>query len=69
MRDMHTYRLVRTGSNVRVYVDGNPKLTVDAHKRNEMRNYMASVGLNPDEINQKVHELYITNATEFLSER
>ena len=63
---MHKYRLVRTGSNVRVFVDGDPKLTVDANKRNEMRNYMASVGLNPDEINQKVHELYLTNATEFL---
>ena len=66
---MHKYRLVRTGSDVRVFVDGSPKITVDANKRNEMRNYMASVGLTPDEINQKVHELYLTNATEFLSER
>ncbi len=31
-----------------------------------MRNYMASVGLKPDEINQKVHELYITNTTKFF---
>jgi len=63
---MHKYRLVRTGSNVRVFVDGYPKVTVDANKRNEMRDYMASAGLTPDEINQKVHELYLTNATEFL---
>ncbi len=66
---MHKYRLVRTGSDVRVFVDGSPRVTVDANKRNEMRNYMASVGLTPDEINQKVHELYMTNATEFVGER
>ncbi len=64
---MHKYRLVRTGSEVRIFVDGNPRLTVDANKRNEMRDYMKSVGLTPDEINQKVHELYITNTTEFLA--
>jgi hypothetical protein len=63
---MHKYRLVRTGSDVRVFVDGNPKTTVDANKRNEMRACMASAGLTPDEINQKVHELYLTNTTEFL---
>jgi hypothetical protein len=49
-----------------VFVDGNPQRTVDVNKRNEMRNCMASAGLTPDEINQKVHELYLTNATEFL---
>jgi hypothetical protein len=27
---------------------------------------MASAGLTPDEIDQKVHELYMTNTTEFL---
>ena len=63
---MHKYRLVRAGSDVRVFVDGNPQRTVDANKRNEMRNCMASTGLTPDEINQKVHELYLTNTTEFL---
>jgi hypothetical protein len=63
---MHKYRLVRTGSDVRVFVDGNPKRIVDANKRNEMRNCMASAGLTPDEINQKVHELHLTNTTEFL---
>ena len=63
---MHTYRLVRTGSAVRVFVDGNPGITVDANKRNEMRDYMASAGLTADEINQKVHELYMTNTTEFV---
>jgi len=66
---MHNYRLVRTGSAVRVFVDGIPKLTVDANQRNEMRDCMASAGLTPDEINQKVHELYITNTTEFLGNR
>ncbi len=63
---MHSYRLVRTGAAVRVFVDGNPRLTVDANKRNEMRDCMASAGLTPDEINQKVHELYMTNTTQFL---
>ncbi len=66
---MHNYRLVRTGSAVRVFVDGSPTVTVDANQRNEMRNYMASAGLKPDEINEKVHELYLTNATEFLGNR
>lgn len=31
-----------------------------------MRDCMASAGLTPDEINQKVHELYMTNTTQFL---
>ena len=66
---MHKYRLVRTGSDVRVFVDGNPKETVDANKRNEMRDCMASAGLTPEEINQKVHELYMTNTTQFLGSR
>ena len=66
---MHKYRLVRTRSSVQVYVDGQAKLTVDANARNEMRNYMASTGLSPEEINQKVHELYMTNATEFTAGR
>ena len=66
---MHNYRLVRTGSDVRVFVDGSPKATIDANQRNEMRNYMASAGLTPDEVNQKVHELYITNTTEFRGTR
>ena len=63
---MHKYRLVRTGCDVGVFVDGNRTATVDANKRNELRNCMAAAGLTPDEINQKVHELYLTNATEFL---
>jgi hypothetical protein len=66
---MHTYRLVRTGASVQVFVDGTPSVTVDANRRDEMRKYMASVGLTPDEINQKVHELYITNTTTFPGER
>ena len=66
---MHNYRLVRTGSDVRVFVDGSPTVTVDANQRNEMRNYMASAGLTPDEINQRVHELYLTNTTQFRGSR
>lgn len=66
---MPNYRLVRAGADVRVFVDGSPRLTVDANKRNEMRDYMKSVGLTPDEINQKVHELYMTNKTEFVVSR
>jgi hypothetical protein len=66
---MPNYRLVRSGSEVRVFVDGNPKLTVDANRRDEMRNYMKSVGLTPEEIDHKVHELYITNTTEFVGSR
>ncbi|MGO9519570.1 MAG: hypothetical protein ACLPND_21240 [Candidatus Korobacteraceae bacterium] len=66
---MHNYRLVRTGSDVRVFVDGSPKMTVDANRRNELRDCMKSAGLTPDEVNQKVHELYITNTTEFLGGR
>ncbi len=52
---------------MQVFVDGQVKLTVDANARNEMRNYMASTGLSPEEINQKVHELYMTNTTEFTA--
>ena len=66
---MPNYRLIRTGSDVRVFVDGSPKLTADANKRNELRDYMKSVGLTPEEINHKVHELYLTNKTEFVVSR
>ena len=66
---MPNYRLIRTGFDVQVFVEGNPKLTVDANKRNEMRDYIKSVGLTPDEINQKVHELYVTHKTEFVVSR
>lgn len=66
---MHNYRLVRDRSAVQVFVDGMPKVTVDANQRNELRNYMVSAGLTPAEVNHKVHELYITNATEFTSGR
>ncbi len=64
---MHNYRLVRTGALVEVFIDGHGTVTVDANSRNELRHYMESVGLTPDEINQKVHELYITNTTTFAS--
>lgn len=64
---MHTYRLVRTGALVEAFVDGHRTVTVNANGRNELRHYMASVGLSPVEIDQKVHELYITNTTTFES--
>ena len=54
---------------MQVFVDGIPKVTVDANQRNELRNYMVSAGLTPDEVNHKVHELYITNTTEFTTGR
>jgi hypothetical protein len=66
---MHNYRLVRDRSAVQVFVDGIPKVTVDANQRNELRNYMVSAGLTPDEVNHKVHELYLTNTTEFTTGR
>jgi len=44
-------------------------MTVDANRRNELRDCMKSAGLTPDEVNQKVHELYMTNTTEFLGGR
>jgi hypothetical protein len=66
---MSKYRLVRKGSAVEVFVDGSSKLTVDANQRDEMRNYMKSVGLTPEEIDHKVHELYMTNTTEFVVSR
>lgn len=64
---MHTYRLVRTGALVEAFVDGHLTVTVDSNRRNELRHHMASVGLSSVEIDQKVHELYITNATTFES--
>lgn len=66
---MYNYRLMRTGSEVRVFVNGSPKTTVDANKRNELRACMTAAGLTPDEVNEKVHELYITNTTEFVGSR
>ena len=66
---MHSHRLVRDRSSVQIYVDGIPKVTVDANQRNELRNYMVSTGLTPEQVNHKVHELYITNTTEFTTER
>ena len=66
---MHTYRLARDRSAVQVYVDGIPKVTVDANQRNELRNYMVSTGLTPGEVNHNVHELYITNTPEVTTGR
>ena len=66
---MHTYRLVRDRSAVQVYVDGIPKVTVDANQRNELRNYMVSTGLTPAQVDHNVHELYLTNTTEFTTGR
>jgi hypothetical protein len=66
---MPNYRLIRDRWAVQVFVDGVAKITVDANQRNELRNYMVSTGLTPDEVNHKVHELYITNTTEFTTGR
>jgi hypothetical protein len=66
---MPNYRLIRDRWAVQVFVDGVAKITVDATQRNELRNYMVSTGLTPDEVNHKVHELYITNTTEFTTGR
>ena len=55
---MHTYRLVRTGALVEAFVDGHRTVTVNANGRNELRHYMATVGLSPVEIDQKVRTLH-----------
>ena len=51
---------------VEVFINGRSTTKVDAHQRNELRDYMTSVGLTPEEINHNVHELYLTNAIEFV---
>ena len=67
---MHTYRLFREGGSVRIFVDGNPiERTLSANQRNELRDFMGLHGLLPSDIDFKVHELYLTNATCFTSVR
>ena len=66
-RYMHTYKLMRQGALVQVYVDGKASdMTLSANQRNELRDFLASHGLVLSEIDFKVHELYTTNSTSFI---
>ena len=65
---MYTYKLFREGGSIRVFVDGKPiNRTLSANLRNELRDFMGLHGLLPSDIDFKVHELYLTNATSFTS--
>jgi hypothetical protein len=65
---MHTYRLVRKGAIVEIFVDGRPSSkTVNANLRDELRGFFASCGVPQAETDSKVHELYITDTTSFTS--
>jgi hypothetical protein len=65
---MHTYKLMRQGGLVQVFVDGQSSgKTLSANQRNELRDFMASFGLAQADIDFKVHELYLTNATSFTA--
>ena len=63
---MHTYKLLRQGALVQIYVDGKPdSKTLSANLRNELRDFLVSHGLPQADIDFKVHELYTTNTTSF----
>jgi hypothetical protein len=63
---MPAYKLMRQGALVQVFVDGRSSgKTLSANQRNELRDFLASVGLAQADIDFKVHELYLTNATSF----
>jgi hypothetical protein len=63
---MHTYKLLRQGALVQVFVDDQPSArTLSANQRNELRDYLESFGLRQADIDFKVHELYLTNSTSF----
>lgn len=65
---MHTYKLMRQGALVQVFVDGQSTgKTLSANQRNELRDFLASFGLPQADIDFKVHELYLTNSTSFTS--
>ena len=65
---MHTYKLMRQGALVQVFVDGQSSgKTLSANQRNELRDFLASFGLAQADIDFKVHELYLTNSTSFTS--
>jgi hypothetical protein len=65
---MHTYKLMRQAGLVQVFVDGQSNgKTLSANQRNELRDFMASFGLTQADIDFKVHELYLTNATSFTA--
>jgi len=66
---MHTYKLMRQGALVQVFVDGEfSKKTLSANQRNELRDFLTSHGLVLADIDFKVHELYTTNSTSFTSD-
>ena len=63
---MHTYKLMRQGASVQVFVDGHCSgKTLSANQRNELREFLAFYGLSQADIDFKVHELYLTNSTSF----
>lgn len=65
---MHTYKLLRQGAQVKVFVDGQASnKTLSANQRNELRDYLESFGLMQTDIDFKVHELYLTNTTSFTA--
>jgi hypothetical protein len=65
----HTYRLLRKGQLVHVFIDEIPSTTtLSANLRNELRGYLASFGLPQSVIDFKVHELYTTDSTTFSAD-
>jgi hypothetical protein len=63
---MHTYKLMRQGALVQVFVDGQLSgKMLSANQRNELRDFLAFYGLSQADIDFKVHELYLTNSTSF----
>ena len=63
---MHTYKLMRQGALVQIFVDGQSSgKTLSANQRNELRDFLALYGLSQADIDFKVHELYLTNSTSF----
>ncbi len=65
---MHSYKLVRTGAQVEIFIDGRATgKIVSANLRNELRNWFASRKLTEAEIDSKVHELYLSNTVSFMA--
>ena len=63
---MHTYKLLRRGALVQVFVDDQASgKTLSANQRNELRDFLESFDLPQADIDFKVHELYLTNSTTF----
>ncbi len=65
---MPTYKLMRQGALVQVFVDGKASGSpLSANLRNELRDFLGSFGLAQADVDAKVHELYLTNSTSFTS--